>query len=120
MKLLKKIGSALMSERLAKIYSHSLLIAYGAMILGNPATAQSLHDTGVSIFTTLYGLVGVIGGIALLIYIINFKAGNFLGAQNPKQGIVNCILSIGGAFGVVALIQWIKSIANTSGSISSL
>ena len=116
----KKILNLVASDRVAKAYGYGLLMAYGAMIVANPAEAQSLKDTAVSIFTTLYAIVGVIAGIAILVHTINWKMNNFLGDQDPKKSIVNTLLAAGVAFGVVGILQAVKSYVNTGGSISSL
>lgn len=101
-------------------YSFAWLGAYGLALVASPAYAQSLHDTGVSIFEWIYGIVGVVGGISMLVSAINWKAGNFLGVHNPKATFFQAFFGTAIGFAVPSIILAIKGIVNTSGSGSSL
>ncbi|HGO6073762.1 TPA: hypothetical protein ACK3Q6_004458 [Burkholderia cepacia] len=104
----------------AQNYSFAWLAAYGLAFVATPAHAQSIHDTGVSIFEWIYGIVGVVGGISMLVSAINWKAGNFLGVHNPKAMFFNAFFGTAIGFAVPSIILAIKGIVNTTGSGSSL
>lgn len=101
-------------------YSLAWYAAYGLALVASPAHAQSLHDTGVSIFEWIYGIVGIVGGISMLVSAINWKAGNFLGVHNPKAMFFQAFFGTAIGFAVPSIILAIKSVVNTSGSGSSL
>ena len=48
-----------------------LLIGILAALLFHPAEAQTLKQTGVSIFNALYAVIGVVGAICVLVTGIN-------------------------------------------------
>ncbi|ACD21630.1 hypothetical protein [Paraburkholderia phytofirmans] len=103
----------------SRLYMTGCIAGYGLLVLADPAAAQaSLRGATESLFNTLYGVVGAAGGVATLVSLINWKAGNFLGAQDPKKTTIHAIMGTAGAFGVVGIIQAIK--AATSGSGSSI
>jgi hypothetical protein len=99
-----------------------LASAAGAMVLAvDPATAQSLKQAGVSIFTAIYGVVGVIGAIACLVTLLNWITGNWLGRDDPKKIFFQALLGTALAFGIVAIIQFVKDLVGGSSSgISNL
>ena len=99
-----------------------LASAAGAMLLAvNPVMAQSLKQAGVSIFTAIYGVVGVIGAIACLVTLLNWITGNWLGRDDPKKIFFQALLGTALAFGVVAIIQFVKDLVGGSSSgISNL
>lgn len=80
----------------------------GALVVAGPANAADLKTTAQTIFTTLYGLVGVFGAVAIVVTGINWSFGNFLGANDPKKLFFQVILGVGVAFGAVAIITWVK------------
>ena len=94
----------------------------GAMALAaNPAMAQSLKQAGVNIFNVIYGVVGVIGAIACLLTLLNWVTGNWLGRDDPKKIFFQALLGTALAFGIVAIIQFVKDMVGGSASgISNL
>lgn len=83
--------------------------------------AQSLKQAGVSIFTAIYGVVGVIGAIACLVTLLNWVTGNWLGREDPKRMFFQSLVGTALAFGVVAIIQFVKDLVGGSSSgISNL
>jgi hypothetical protein len=84
--------------------------------VASPAWAQSLKQAGVSIFTAIYGVVGVIGAIACLLTLLNWVTGNWLGRDDPKKMFFQALLGTGLAFGVVAIVQFIKDMVGGSSS----
>ena len=99
-------------------------LAGGALVLvmaANPATAQSLKQAGVNIFNVIYGVVGVIGAIACLLTLLNWVTGNWLGRDDPKKIFFQALVGTALAFGVVAIIQFVKDMVGGSASgISNL
>lgn len=92
-----------------------------AFVCQDASAQASTKGTLVNIFNWIYGCMGVIAGIVLLVQIINAKAGNFLGTQDPRKQIVNTLIFTALAFGVVAIIQAIKTwVGSTGGDISSV
>ena len=83
-----------------------LLIGILAALLFHPAEAQTLKQTGVSIFNALYAVIGVVGAICVLVTGINWAAGNFVGTAI--------------AFASVAIVQFIKEAVGGNGSIGNL
>lgn len=123
MKHLKSIVARLAQSRSAILtgYNKAAAACFTLAVFSNDALAQaSTRGTLVNVFNWLYGLVGVIGGITLLVQIVNAKAGNILGTQDPRKQILNTLLFTALAFGVVALIQAVKAWAGGSGDISSI
>jgi hypothetical protein len=94
----------------------------GAMMVAvDPVMAQSLKQAGVSIFTAIYGVVGVIGAIACLVTLLNWITGNWLGRDDPKKIFFQALLGTALAFGIVAIIQFVKDLVGGSSSgISNL
>ena len=87
----------------------------------DPAMAQTLKQAGVSIFTAIYGVVGVIGAIACLVTLLNWITGNWLGREDPKKLFFQALFGTGLAFGVVAIIQFIKDmVGGSSSGVSNL
>jgi hypothetical protein len=92
-----------------------------ALALVEPASAQSLKQTGINIFTTMYALVGVVGAIACLVSLLNWITGNWLGREDPRKTFFTAAFGTGCAFGVVALIQFIKgSVGADASGINNL
>ena len=87
----------------------------------HPAMAQSLKQAGVNIFNVIYGVVGVIGAIACLLTLLNWVTGNWLGRDDPKKIFFQALVGTALAFGVVAIIQFVKDMVGGSASgISNL
>ena len=97
-----------------------LLIGILAALLFHPAEAQTLKQTGVSIFNALYTIIGVCGAIATLLAGLNWAMGNFLGVHDPKKLFFQVLAGTAIAFGSVAIIQFIKDAVGGSASIGSL
>jgi MFS-type transporter involved in bile tolerance (Atg22 family) len=93
-----------------------------AAMVVHPVYAQnSLKQVGVSVFTAIYAVVGVLGAIALVIAGLNWALGNPFGVHDPKRLFFQVLLGIGIAFGSVALIQFLKdTVGDSSGSIGNL
>ncbi len=90
-------------------------------LAANPAMAQSLKQAGVNIFNVIYGVVGVIGAIACLLTLLNWVTGNWLGREDPKKIFFQSLVGTALAFGVVAIIQFVKDMVGGSASgISNL
>ena len=90
-------------------------------LAAHPAMAQSLKQAGVNIFNVIYGVVGVIGAIACLLTLLNWVTGNWLGRDDPKKIFFQALVGTALAFGVVAIIQFVKDMVGGSASgISSL
>ena len=85
-------------------------------LVTHPAMAQSLKQAGVNIFNALYAVVGVIGAIACLLTLLNWVTGNWLGRDDPKKIFFQALLGTALAFGVVAIIQFIKDMVGGSAS----
>ena len=73
-----------------------LLIGILAALLFHPAEAQTLKQTGVSIFNALYAVIGVVGAICVLVTGINWAAGNFLGIHSVIEHACASWFSAGG------------------------
>lgn len=96
----------------------ALVVALASL---DPALAQSLKQAGVNIFTAIYGVVGVIGAIACLVTLLNWVTGNWLGREDPKKIFFQALLGTALAFGVVAIIQFVKdAVGGSASGISSL
>lgn len=126
-KLIKAVANTIESarknlsiERIGRAQTVLALSGYALLLLSEPALAQSLRATGESIFNTIYGVVGVFGGIAGLVAAINWKSGNFLGTRDPKQAFINVLLGTGLAFGIVGIIQFVKTSVGSSSGISGV
>lgn len=92
-----------------------------ALSTADPALAQSLKQAGVNIFTAIYGVVGVIGAIACLVTLLNWVTGNWLGREDPKKIFFHALIGTALAFGVVAIIQFVKdAVGGSASGISSL
>jgi hypothetical protein len=108
--------SVVQTENFARKYSIAALCGYAALLLAGPAEAQSLRGTAESIFTTIYGMVGVLGAISILVCAINWKTGNFLGAHDPKKMFITSMIGTALGFGVVSIVMFIKaSVSSTTG-----
>lgn len=99
-----------------------MAVGLGVLVLAvNPAMAQSLKQAGVNIFNVIYGVVGVIGAIACLLTLLNWVTGNWLGRDDPKKIFFQALLGTALAFGVVAIVQFVKDMVGGSASgISNL
>ena len=89
----------------------------------NSALAQTTSGpraTLESIFNLIYGLVGVVAGIALLVTALNWKTGNWLGSHDPKKTFMTSVIGTGIAFGVVAIVAFIKASVSTGAGIGSV
>lgn len=104
------LGRGIQSVRLVAV-----IMAIGLATM-EPATAQSLKAAAVSVFNYIYTVVGVIGAIAVLVTALNWATGNWMGREEPKKLFFQALLGTGVAFGVVALIQFIKDSVGISGS----
>ena len=94
---------------------------FALALAANPAMAQSLKQAGVNIFNVIYGVVGVIGAIACLLTLLNWVTGNWLGRDDPKKIFFQSLVGTALAFGVVAIIQFVKDMVGGSASgISNL
>ncbi len=94
-----------------------------SMLTLNSAFAQTTsgpRSTLESIFNLIYGLVGVVAGIALLVTALNWKTGNWLGSHDPKKTFMTSVIGTGIAFGVVAIVAFIKASVTTGAGISSV
>ncbi|MDM0116773.1 hypothetical protein QTI66_32065 [Variovorax sp. J22R133] len=86
-----------------------------------PAMAQSLRQAGVNIFNVIYGVVGVCGAIACVLTLLNWVTGNWFGRDDPKKMFFQALVGTALAFGVVAIIQFVKDMVGGSASgISNL
>ncbi len=97
-----------------------LLFGVLATVLIHPAEAQTLKQTGVSIFNALYAVIGVVGAICVLVTGINWAAGNFLGAHDPKRLFFQVLAGTAIAFASMAIVQFIKEAVGGNGSIGNL
>jgi Kef-type K+ transport system membrane component KefB len=96
-------------------------VAGALAIAVDPVMAQSLRQAGVNIFNVIYGVVGVIGAIACLLTLLNWVTGNWLGRDDPKKIFFQALLGTALAFGIVAIIQFVKDMVGGSASgISNL
>ncbi len=81
-----------------------------------PAEAQSLKETGISVFNALYAVVGVCGAIAVVITGINWAWGNFLGHGDAKKIFFQALIGTGIALAAVAIVQFLKGAVGSSSS----
>ncbi len=96
-------------------------IATTALLVSVDANAASLLDTGRSIFTTIYAVVGVFGAIGVVITGLNWAFGNFMGSGDPKKLFFQVLFGVAIALGAVAIIQTIKDwVAGGGDDISTL
>ncbi|HYD60589.1 MAG TPA: hypothetical protein VEC35_09555 [Noviherbaspirillum sp.] len=121
-KALSRLIDITTSDRFGKAYSTAACMGYVLLFAcGDAAANGSLKQAGVNVFRTIYELIGVIGGIILLLHIINWKAGNFFGREDPKKSVVNTMIGIGAAYGIVGIIHAIKTfVGGGSADIGSL
>lgn len=107
---------------LQRSIARAVVLAFvAALVLSNPVQAQTLKQTGVSIFNALYAVVGVAGAIATLVAGLNWALGNFLGVHDPKKLFFQVLAGTAVAFGAVAIVQFIKeAVGDSSGGIGSL
>jgi hypothetical protein len=115
-----KIVAAVQTDGFARKYALAVLCAYAALLVSSPAQAQSLRGTAEQIFTQIYGLVGVLGAISILVCAINWKMGNFLGTHDPKKMFVTSMIGTALAFGVVSIVSFIKGAVSASTSIQGI
>ncbi|RYF59086.1 MAG: hypothetical protein EOO27_10440 [Comamonadaceae bacterium] len=95
--------------------------ALALVLVAHPAAAQSLRQAGVNIFNVIYGVVGVIGAIACLVTLLNWITGNWLGRDDPKKMFFQSLLGTALAFGVVAILQFVKdAVGGSASGISNL
>jgi hypothetical protein len=117
---LKKRLAMMNGDQVATLYAKAVLLGYCALIAAEPALAQgTLRTSGETIFNTIYGLVGVIGGISVLLSGINWKMGGIIGSE-PKKYFFNSLIGTGIGFGSVGIIQAIKAMVSGSGGISGV
>lgn len=96
-------------------------VATVGLFAAEPAMAQSLKQTAVDIFTYLYGIVGVVGAISVLVTGVNWATGNWLGREDPKKTFTSALLGTGLGLGSVALIEWLKkSVGGSASDIKNL
>jgi hypothetical protein len=95
-------------------------LVLGISLLSTGADAASLRDTATSIFTVLYGIVGVAGAIAVVVTGINWGWGNFMGSGDPKRLFFSAILGTAIGLGAVTIIQWIKEAVGGTADVSSI
>lgn len=96
-------------------------VATVGLFAAEPAMAQSLKQTAVDVFTYIYGIVGVVGAIAITVTGINWATGNWLGREDPKKTFTAACLGTGIGLGAVALVGWIKgSVGGTAADIKNL
>ncbi len=119
MNVIKNIAAIATGERFTKAYTVAIAAGYAALVVANPAEAQTLRAGAENVFNTIYGLVGVLGAIAVLLTAINWKMGGLIG-QDPKKYFINSLIGTGLAFGVVAIVQAIKDWFGSSGGVSGL
>lgn len=115
-----RLFRVLESETFTTRYSIAVVCGYAGLLVACPADAQTLRGTAESIFNTIYGLVGVLGAIAILVSAINWKTGNFLGAHDPKKMFIQSMMGTALGFGTVAIVQFIKASVSTSAGISGV
>lgn len=113
--------NAVKVQRAATIARLAVGVVGSAFLLIEPASAQSLKQTGVSLFNAIYAMVGIIGAIACLLTLLNWVTGNWLGREDPRKLFLQALLGTALAFGVVAIIQFIKeSVGADASGISNL
>jgi hypothetical protein len=111
----------LAKARRAAGWARMACVAGALAAAGDPVMAQSLKQAGVNIFNAIYGVVGVIGAIACLLTLLNWVTGNWLGRDDPKKIFFQALLGTALAFGIVAIIQFVKDMVGGSASgISNL
>lgn len=100
-----------------RILARTIALAAVFMLVAQmPAQAQSLKDTGVSVFNAIYAVVGVCGAIAVVVTGINWAWGNFLGHGDAKKIFFQALIGTGIAIGAVTIIQFIKGAVGASSS----
>jgi hypothetical protein len=97
----------------------ALAILFVTMNLLTPAEAQSLRDGAAQVFMWIYGLVGILGALAVMLTGINWMSTNFFGFHDPKKMFFNALFGTVLALGSVAIIQAIKSYIGTA-NVSNL
>ena len=117
---INSIQSGEVAQRQIMLIKGIFLLAILVALAFQPAYAQTLKQTGVSIFNALYTIVGVCGAIAVLVAGINWAFGNFLGAHDPKRIFFQVLAGTAIAFGAVAIVQFIKEAVGGNGSIGNL
>ncbi len=104
-----------------RIAGRSTLAVWCWILCPSPAMAQSLKQAGTNIFNALYGIVGVVGAIALLATSLNWATGNWLGRDDPKRLFFQVLFAVALAFAVVTIIQFVKdSVGASASGIGSL
>lgn len=120
---LKEVFACNIKSRISSATSSARVMAVPGMLLllADQALAQSLKQTGVSIFEVIYSIVGVIGAIACLVTLLNWVTGNWLGRDDPRKLFFQGLLGTGLAFSVVAIVQFVKdAVGGSASGISSL
>lgn len=106
--------------RVGRVLQLSGMLGAG-LLLSVDANAASLLETGRSIFTTIYAVVGVGGAIGVVVTGLNWAFGNFIGSGDPKKLFLQVLLGTAVALGAVAIIQTIKDwVAGDGDDISTL
>lgn len=114
-------ANTVQAQRVAAIARIGVGVAISFVLLVQPAAAQSLKQSGITIFNAIYGIVGIVGAIACLLTLINWMTGNWLGREDPRKTFFTCLMATALAFGVVGLIQFIKdSVGGSASGISNL
>jgi hypothetical protein len=117
----KRLLNAVTGERFTKGYTAGLVLCYGmALVSTDAAASATAKETAVSVFNILYSLVGVGGGIAMLVQLLNTKFGNLLGIQDPRKKLVETLIYTVIAFAIVAIIQLAKSYGAGNSDIGSV
>lgn len=117
--LLNKSREAVIAVQLNADVKQSLRISrgiqatamLGALGVSTSSYAATLREATTDIFNYLYGIVGVLGAIFVLLALINWASGkNFLNREDPKSTFFTALFATMGAFGVVGILQWGKDI----------
>jgi TrbC/VIRB2 pilin len=90
-----------------------------SVLMIDPAYAQSsLKAAAVSIFDTIYNLIAVVGGISILLTGLNFMF-SWVKRDDPKKDLLMALAGTALCFGVVGLIQFMKT-TFSGGTIGSV
>lgn len=100
----------------AKVIDAGIAALLCLLMVADVSAAEGLKQAAVSVFNVLYGMIGVVGAIALLFFAVNMK---FHWVQNPMKHFIQTAGAVFLAFSVVAIVQFMKEAAGTQ-SINSL
>jgi hypothetical protein len=117
-KTTNKFFTAITSDRFTGFYTGLTMVGYSLLFFTTDAAAQGsvIKDTAVQIFNVLYGILGVVGGVACLVHLLSWKMGNFLGREDPKKAFVSVLIATGLGFSIVGIIQFVKNLAGSRGA----